>query len=106
LPQAEKEMKDIYRNSWSWSFILGDIAISDEDDDYTLIVGYVNSPDEYRKLLYMRLWRNADDKFMAGSWVFEVEDKLSTTYYDQLSMQLVKKCLVAARRLEKLRVFA
>lgn len=82
-----------------WKFYIGEIEIFHEGEKYFLVVGYVEKPG-----LYMRLLK--EGRLMAGSWVHMIENKIEYSSFFNVDTPLRNMCLKQAKRLEKLKAFA
>lgn len=83
------------KNDW---FLLGSIDVAEADKIYTIGVGY----SIYAPGLYVRVW--IANEFIGGSWVSSMENA-NATLNSLLSKSLIEKCIIYAKRVEKMKVF-
>jgi hypothetical protein len=89
--------------SKSWDFRIGETKIFDTKNDisYTLVVGYIDQPNQSNTTLYVRVYDQNDD-LIVGTWFYDFF-KGGAKYF---SSNIVEQCIKCARRMEKLTVFA
>jgi hypothetical protein len=81
-----------------WIQIFSSIEIIDDDKQYFLRVGFVDT--EFDTGIYMRLW-DSEGKFIKGTWL-----KNWDIFASKGPPSVLKKCIEIGNRFDRLKVFA